>query len=214
MSAALDELVDGLRDRVLRLAERGPRVVVGVVGEPGAGKSTLTHAVAEAVQGAGVSTAVVPMDGFHLSNGELARLGRADRKGALDTFDGAGYVALLRRLREETEGVVYAPQYVRGALESSIGSAIPVAPDVRVVLTEGNYLLVVDPPWSAVRDLLDESWFVDADPELRRRRLYERHTANGKSPERARAFTDGSDEANAELVRATCSRADVVVPWP
>lgn len=209
----VDETVATLRDRVLRMLGESPRVLVGVVGEPGAGKSTLTRAVAEALGAAGVSTAVVPMDGFHLANAELARLGRGDRKGALDTFDGGGYVALLRRLRDPAEGVVYAPEYVRGALESSVGSAIPVPPEVRVVLTEGNYLLVDEPPWAAVADLLDECWFVDVDPELRRRRLYERHVANGKTPERARTFTDGSDETNARLVRSTRDRADVVVPW-
>lgn len=208
-----DGPVAGLLARVLALADQRPRVLVGIVGEPGAGKSTLTAALAEELERAGKQTAIVPMDGFHLSNGELARLGRADRKGALDTFDGAGYVALLRRLREE-RGVVYAPAYVRGSLESSIGSAIPVAPEVRVVLTEGNYLLVDTEPWSAVRDLLDEIWFVDVDAELRRRRLYERHVANGKTPELARAFTDGSDETNARLVAATRGRADLVVPWP
>lgn len=207
------EMIAALRDRVLALAAGRPRVLIGVVGEPGAGKSTLTAAVAAALIEAGVSTAVVPMDGFHLANAELARLGRADRKGALDTFDGGGYVALLRRLRDPEEGVVYAPTYVRGALESSIGSALPVAPDIRAVLTEGNYLLLDAPPWSAVAGLLDESWFVDVDAELRRRRLYARHLANGKSPELAEAFTFGSDETNAALVASTRDRADLVVPW-
>jgi pantothenate kinase len=206
-------LVAGLRDRVLALAAARPRVLVGVVGEPGAGKSTLTAALAEALVASGVSTVVVPMDGFHLANVELARLGRADRKGAIDTFDGAGYLALLRRLRDPAEGVVYAPMYVRGQVESSIGSAIPVAPDVRVVLTEGNYLLVEAEPWRQVRAVLDETWFVDVDPELRRRRLFERHVANGKSTERASAFTFGSDEVNARLVSQTRELADLVVPW-
>lgn len=202
-----------LRDRVLALAARRPRVLVGVVGEPGAGKSTLTAALAEALRAAGVGAVVVPMDGFHLANSELERLGRADRKGAIDTFDGAGYVALLRRLRDPDDDVVYAPVYVRGALESSLGSALPVPPDVPVVVTEGNYLLVDAPPWDRVPELLDETWYVDVDPEVRRRRLYERHVANGKTPERARAFTDGSDETNAALIRRTRDRADLVVPW-
>lgn len=208
-----DEAVISLRDRVLALAQTRPRVLIGVVGEPGAGKSTLTAAVATALEQQGVSTAVVPMDGFHLANAELARLGRAERKGAIDTFDGGGYLALLRRLRDPEEGVVYAPTYLRGQLESSIGSAIPVAAQVRVVLTEGNYLLADEPPWRAVREVLDESWFVDVEPELRRRRLFERHVANGKTQELASTFTFGSDEANAQLVLGTRERADVVVPW-
>lgn len=207
------DLVADLCRRVLALTAQRPRVIVGVVGEPGAGKSTLTAAVAQALSEHGVSTAVVPMDGFHLANAELARLGRAERKGAIDTFDGGGYLALLRRLRDPAEGVVYAPIYERGSLESSLGSAIPVDPDVRVVLTEGNYLLADQGPWARVREVLDETWFLDVDPQLRRTRLYERHVANGKSAELASAFTFGSDEANAQLVLGTRERADLVVPW-
>ena len=207
------DLIASLRDRVLALAEVRDRVIIGVAGEPGAGKSTLTLALAESLTEAGMRIAVVPMDGFHLANAELARLGRADRKGAIDTFDGAGYLALLRRLRDRDEGIVYAPLYVRGQQESSIGSAIAVEPGVRVVLTEGNYLLAQQRPWCRVSELLDETWFVEADPELRRRRLFDRHLANGKSAERASAFTFGSDETNARLVAATRERADLVVPW-
>lgn len=206
-------VVGDLHARIARLLARSPRVIVGVVGEPGAGKSTLTQALSDRLRDAGVPTAVVPMDGFHLANAELARLGRADRKGAIDTFDGGGYLSLLRRLRAGDEPVVYAPLYLRGNLKSSIGSALAVARETAVVLTEGNYLLATDEPWAQVKGLLDEAWFLDVDPRVRRARLYERHVANGKTPERAAAFTDGSDERNAELIRGTRGRADVVVAW-
>lgn len=210
--SAPEALVAELVGTVARLAEQRARVLIGVVGAPGAGKSTLTDAVVAALRPQ-LSAVVVPMDGFHLANAELERLGRLDRKGAIDTFDGAGYVALLRRLRDPGPETVYAPEYVRGSLESSIGSSIPVPPQVRVVLTEGNYLLADADPWRQVPDLLDATWFLDVDPQLRRRRLYERHVSHGKSAERASAFTFGSDETNAALVESTRGRADRVIPW-
>lgn len=210
--SAPEAIVADLVTTVVQLTEHRARVLVGVVGAPGAGKSTLTAAVMTALHPQ-LSAVVVPMDGFHLAKTELERLGRLDRKGAIDTFDGAGYVALLRRLREPGPDVVYAPEYVRGSLESSIGSAIPVAPEVQVVLTEGNYLLVDADPWRQVPGLLDATWYLDVDPQLRRRRLYERHLAHGKSPELASTFTFGSDETNAALVESTRDRATRVVPW-
>lgn len=207
-------VVEDLVARVRRLAQDRERVLVGVVGAPGSGKSTVTSAVTTQLAEGGLGCVVVPMDGFHLAQRELDRLGRTERKGAPDTFDGAGYVALLRRLRERTDDVVYAPEYVRGALEQPVGSAIAVARQVPVVLTEGNYLLLEDQPWAGVLPLLDETWYLDVDEAERRSRLLARHLANGKTPERAAAFTDGSDQRNADLVAASRVRADVHVAWP
>lgn len=150
------------------------------------------------------------MDGFHLAQRELERLGRAERKGAPDTFDAAGYIALLRRLRDPREGVVYAPKFQRD-LEEPIAGAVGVAPDVPVILTEGNYLLLEDPSWSPVRDLLDEAWFVFVSEEARLERLIARHIAFGRTPEAARAWALGTDQRNAELIIGTRHRADDVV---
>ncbi|TDE90929.1 nucleoside/nucleotide kinase family protein [Occultella glacieicola] len=201
--------------RVRGLAATRDRVLLGVVGSPGAGKSTLTDALGAALESDGLRCAVVGMDGFHLAQAELERLGRADRKGAIDTFDGDGYLALLRRLRAQRPGddVIYAPRYLRGAMEQPIGSHTPVAGDVRVLLTEGNYLLADVPPWHRVREVLDEIWFLRTDPLVRRERLLARHLANGKTLERALAFTDGSDARNAKLIEATAGAADLVVDW-
>lgn len=197
-----------LHREVEELLESGRRRLLGIAGPPGAGKSTLSAQLREAFPGRCV---VVPMDGYHLAQSELDRLGRADRKGAPDTFDAAGYVALLRRLREPVPGeTVYAPEYRRD-LHNGVAGAIPVPPDVPLVVTEGNYLLLEAHGFAPVRDLLDRCWYVDLPEEVRAERLVARHQLFGKAPDAAHAWTHGPDQRNADLVAATRARADVVV---
>lgn len=150
------------------------------------------------------------MDGFHLAQAELERLGIAGRKGAPHTFDGHGYVALLRRLRANAEPVVYAPLF-RREIEEPVACAVPVDRDVRLVVTEGNYLLGGEGVWAGVRPLLDECWYVDLPDDVRRERLAIRHEDFGRTREQAWERALGSDERNAEVVRATRDRADVIV---
>ncbi|MBJ7598719.1 MAG: nucleoside/nucleotide kinase family protein [Candidatus Nephthysia bennettiae] len=196
--------------RARALASAGGRRLLGLTGMPGAGKSTVAARLVEDLGGMAV---LVPMDGFHLANAELVRLGRRDRKGSPDTFDSAGYVALLRRLREPEAGVtVYAPMFTRD-LEEPVAGAIPVAAEVPLVVTDGNYLLVSEGQWSEVGRLLDEAWYVEADDSLRLSRLVARHAAFGKSPAVALSWATGSDQANAEVVRRTRDRADLIVLW-
>lgn len=196
--------------RVERLLAAGGRVILGLVGTPGAGKSTLAQALASAL---GARAVVVPMDGFHLAQAELARLGRADRKGAPDTFDAGGYAALLRRLAQPQPGeTVYAPEF-RREIEEPVAGAIAVPAEVPLVITEGNYLLMDDGPWAAVRPLLTEAWYVQGDEPTRLQRLIARHEHFGRSPEAARAWVARSDEPNARRIEATRARADWVVDW-
>ncbi|MFJ9035199.1 nucleoside/nucleotide kinase family protein [Streptomyces sp. NPDC102406] len=204
--------VEELAARARTLAATGSRRVLGVAGPPGAGKSTLAGALVRALDGLAV---LVPMDGFHLADAELARLGRADRKGAPDTFDAHGYAALLARLRAPRPGeTVYAPSFERD-LEQPLAGALPVEPDVPLVVTEGNYLLLDEEPWSTrVRPLLDEVWWVSVDDALRVERLTARHVAFGKSPSAARDWVLRSDEANARRVAPGRERADLVVDLP
>lgn len=198
------------RSRVDALLAAGGRRLLGLVGAPGAGKSTLAQALLDAL---GDVAQVVPMDGFHLANAELARLGRAGRKGAPDTFDAAGYVALLRRLREPRAGeIVYAPAF-RREIEEPIAGAIAVLPQTRLVITEGNYLLLDEGPWAEVAGLLDECWYVDVDDELRRQRLVERHMRFGRSAQAAAAWVEQTDEPNARRIAATRPRAAAVFQW-
>ncbi len=197
---------DDLAARAAALVRPGGRAVLGLTGPPGAGKSTLAARLVGALAGAAV---LVPMDGFHLADPELDRLGRRGRKGAPDTFDAAGYVHLLRRLRERTDEVVYAPVFHREQ-EQAVAGELPVLAEVPLVVTEGNYLLA-DGPFAPVRGLLTACWYVDPDDAVRVERLIARHVLHGRTPSDARAWVLGSDEANARLVAATRERADLVV---
>jgi pantothenate kinase len=204
---------DDLLRRARALPRGGRRAILGIAGSPGAGKSTLARELVRELNGTGEPwVAQVPMDGFHLADAELDRLGRRDRKGAPDTFDAAGYAALLRRLREEAyDDVVYAPGFER-TLEQPVAGALPVPPSARLVVTEGNYLLLDTGAWARVRPQLDEVWFCDLDEEERVRRLTARHEEFGKSHEEAVAWVLRTDERNAALVAATRDLADLVVP--
>ena len=203
---------DDLLVRARALTRDGRRAVLGVTGGPGAGKTTLAEHLVRALNAGGPPwVAHVPMDGFHLADAELDRLGRRDRKGAPDTFDAAGYAALLRRLREETGEVVYAPGFER-VLEQPIAGSIPVAPSARLVVTEGNYLLLPEGSWARVRSCLDEVWFCEIDEEERIRRLVARHLEFGKEQGAAVDWVLGTDQRNADLIATTRDRADLVVP--
>lgn len=196
-----------LRERIERLLAAGGRRLLGIVGAPGSGKSTLAAALAHWL---GEQACVVPMDGYHLANAELIRLGRLQRKGAPDTFDSAGFAALLRRLRQQRDGeVVYAPEFRRD-IEEPVAGAIAVAAETRLVITEGNYLLLGQGHWNAVAPLLDEAWYVEVDDGLRRQRLQRRHMRFGRSAEAALAWIEGTDEPNARLIEATRQRAHAV----
>ena len=199
--AAAVELVGGRR-----------RAVLGIAGVPGAGKSTLAEAIVEGVASARGRdwVAHVPMDGFHLADVQLDRLGLRHRKGAPDTFDADGYAHLLRRLVAEPDSWVYAPGFER-TLEQPIAAAMVVPPSARLVVTEGNYLLLQEPRWQAARARLDEVWYVTGDDDLRRSRLVARHVTFGKAPDAAAAWVEETDEVNAALVAEAAHAADRVV---
>lgn len=201
-------------------AARGHRIV-GIVGAPGAGKSTIGAALVELLP----DSVLLPMDGFHLPQARLVELGRRDRMGAPDTFDVDAFVATLEAVRARSRGLprglpstsgsssssVWAPAFGRG-IEEAVPHAIEIPPELLVVV-EGNYLLLGDSGesaggWERVAPLLDATFFVEVDPGIRHRRLIDRHIAFGKSEADAVAWSLGPDEANARLIEATAVRAD------
>nr|WP_231635129.1 nucleoside/nucleotide kinase family protein [Luteipulveratus halotolerans] len=198
--------------RLLTSVPEPGRFVLGIAGAPGAGKSTCAARLVDQATAAGVSAVVVPMDGFHLAQSVLEARGLADVKGAPETFDAYGYLAVLQRVRA-ADHTVWAPSFDR-TLEEPVAGSIAVEPGVRLVVTEGNYLLDAADPWVRTADLLDETWFVQVPDELRRTRLIARHKRFGRSHAEAVEHALGSDERNARRIAATRERADLVITPP
>jgi pantothenate kinase len=202
---SLEELA--AQARSLLATTRG-RVLIGITGAPGAGKSTLAEALVDVLADV---AALVPMDGYHLADEELARLGLSDRKGSPPTFDRGGFATILERLRaaaDPNDPPIYLPRFHR-EIEAAVAGSIPVAGWQRLLIVEGNYLLL----WPEVQATLDLTWFVDPPSPARLRALIARHVDYGRDEEAAQEWVMRSDEANAALVNAEKHRADLLVSW-
>lgn len=188
------------------------RAILGIVGEPGAGKSTFAGQLLAHVTALrpGVATAV-SMDGFHLAQNVIDGRGQAATKGAIDTFDADGFIAMLRRTREETGHSVWWPEF-RREIEEPVAGAAEIAPRHRLVIVDGNFLLVTDPPWDQARGLLTRTWFLDADPAARRARLTRRYVRYGIGAHAARVKVNGIDERTSAKIRDTMDLADLILP--
>ena len=206
----MQNLETAIVERAAALAARADRVILGIVGEPGAGKSTLALRLMEELGARRIPVAWLPMDGFHLGDRTLAGLGLLERKGAIETFDGWGYLAALRRVLAEPSHPVYVPGFER-TLEQPIAADRVIPPGPALIVTEGNYLLDDTAPWSLVRDVAAEIWYADVPSDIRRSRLVERHIAFGKTRTDAEAWVASVDEQNARRIRARRAFADLVV---
>jgi pantothenate kinase len=208
MSTNIDLLA---REAVALVGDRS-RAILGIAGSPGAGKSTLVDGLVARIGAAKGAdwVAHVPMDGFHLADAQLDRIGARGRKGAPDSFDAAGYAQLLARVKREVDDPVYVPGFDR-TLEQPLAAALVVLPSARLVVTEGNYLLLDHPHWARARRAMDAVWFVASDESERIERLVARHVEFGKTPEEARAWVATTDQRNSELVAGTVGRADRVI---
>ncbi|RLP09717.1 nucleoside/nucleotide kinase family protein [Propionibacterium australiense] len=200
--------VDALVARARSLVAPGSRRMLAIVGAPGAGKSTLATQLVDEL---GEDTAaLLGMDAFHFAQLELERTGLTDVKGAPETFDVLGLKAILKRLMARDDEVVHIPVFRRD-LEEPIGSAIPVAREVPLIIVEGNYLLSREGYWASLSDFFADTWFLAPDEQDRMTRLIERHRRYGRSVEEARDRAWGSDQRNAERICGTRQFAAVLV---
>lgn len=199
-----------LAHRALGLVGPG-RALLGIVGEPGAGKSTFAEQLLEEVEALqpGVATAV-SMDGFHLAQKVIDRREQTATKGSIETFDAHGFVAMLHRTVEEVGHSLWWPEF-RRQIEEPVAGATEVTERHRLVIIDGNFLLADLIPWNRVRGLLTETWFLEADPDARRDRLLHRYLRYGFTAAAARNKVDGVDERTSEAIRETAGYADLVL---
>jgi len=201
--------VKSLADEILKRAVVSGRFIVAIAGPPGAGKSTLSETLAEAITRAGEKAAVLPMDGFHMDNAVLEEKGLLARKGAPETFDVRSFLATLAAVRAD-DGEVLVPVFDRSR-ELAIASARIIAPETRIVLAEGNYLLLEEAPWNGLDGAFDYSIFIDPGLEVIERRLLQRWYDHGYDEDAARSKAYGNDLPNARRVLDSRRPADVVI---
>ncbi|MCI5078576.1 nucleoside triphosphate hydrolase [Oricola sp.] len=184
------------------------RLIVALAGAPGSGKSTLAEDLVERINRADPgAAAILPMDGYHYDDGLLDELGRRARKGAPDTFDVGGFAHMLRRLRANEEDAVAVPVFDR-AIEVARAGARMIARDIRIVVAEGNYLLLDEAPWSQLRPLFDVTVSIDATLDVLRDRLEARWRGFNLPPEVIATKVEGNDLVNARRVIEGSVEAD------
>jgi pantothenate kinase len=209
MNNAISLTPDATVDHIVTLVRAlpGRRVVLGIAGGPGVGKSTIANDVVARI---GTEAAYVPMDGFHMRHAKLAHLGTVKDKGAPHTFEGQAFAEFLARLKEATTDIP-GPGYSR-AIEDVVDDQFLVPASARVLVTEGNYLLLAVAPWWRLRPLIDLAVFITFDRDKTRDRLLARHAEHGLfTANYIREHVDQVDLANYDLVQRSAGRADLVI---
>ncbi|ASY61570.1 Fructokinase [Sinorhizobium sojae CCBAU 05684] len=201
--------LQSLRDEILKRAAHAGRFIVAIAGPPGSGKSTLSETLAVSIAEAGERVAVLPMDGFHLDNAVLQEKGLLARKGAPETFDVRAFLSTLAAVRAD-DGEVLVPVFDRSR-ELAIASARIIASQTRIVLVEGNYLLLDEAPWTGLDGLFDFSVFIDPGIDVLEQRLLKRWHDHGYDDETARSKAMGNDIPNARRVLGRCRPANLVI---
>ncbi len=205
------DTIEALAGRVRALPEAEVRRLVAIAGPPGAGKSTLAAALVAHLNRDEPVAALVPMDGFHLDNAILVERGLLPRKGAPETFDALGFLRMIERLERDPEVVI--PGFDR-ARDISIAGAAVVSPSVRIAVVEGNYLLLDESPWSALRAHWDLSVMLAPPLEVLRARLIDRWLTHGHDRAAAEARALANDLPNAERVLSGSLPADILLSEP
>lgn len=208
----MKELLERAHEKLATASNKG-RIVIGIVGCPGAGKSTLAEHLVNRLNDSDPQNPIaqiLPLDGFHLSNEVLENLGLRELKGIPDSFDAAGFIQKLKEAKQVPPKILKAPRFDR-SIEASIEDGIFIAPDIKIIITEGNYLLLENEPWSQIADLLDDSWYLRSDPQILTERLITRHMTGGRDRDQAIEKVQSTDLPNARLVEVTKARAHLMV---
>lgn len=205
-----------LKDLLFEIrAQAMPRFLLGIAGPPGSGKSTLAklacriwnEEIKDTTSGA---ASIVPMDGYHHSNDELLQMGLLHLKGIPATFDSQSFIKKLKEIQSRPEETHYCPRFDR-SIEASIADDISVTPEHKVVIVEGNYLLLDEAPWDELSTIFNSIWYIDASESVLLPRLLSRHQAAGKDSAKAREKVESTDLPNARLIEKTKTRADKIL---
>ena len=198
-----------IADSIIEKADGSKRFIVAIAGPPGAGKSTLADALHAELLRRGETSAVLPMDGFHMDNGILEDRGLLKRKGAPETFDVRGFLDIVAAIREADEEVL-VPVFDRSR-EIAIASARPVSAETRIILAEGNYLLLDEAPWTRLAPLFDLTIFVGPAYEVLEQRLRQRWVHYGLDEDGIQWKLYGNDLPNGKRIIDHSRPADIAV---